>query len=117
MDERDNRIGFIKQDMMNSYRVLVLHMGRITGESSVTLEWISNKLFTMNVLDTIIEVNAFDGRYECNMVGHGKSLRQMCYGKDKRLNRLIGWLEEDVKDFCNAVNKLNKKDRHELFSI
>ena len=125
MDEeyikRDNQIGFLKTDMLNSYRVLMSHMGRIDkDEINAVFNYSKEDIFTIDVQGVIVQVNVRTS--DCTMVHTGKSIRDTypfdaSVFSNKRLDRLIGWFESDIKDFCEGIMKLTKRERYELLSI
>lgn len=119
--KRDNQIGFLKTDMLNSYRVLLSHIGHITKDDiSAVFNYTKEDIFTIDVSGVIVQVDIRTN--DCVMTHTGKTIRDTypcnpSVFSDKRLDRLISWFESDVKDFCEGIKKLTKRERYELLSI
>lgn len=117
----DNSIGSLRDFMSISYRRLICYL----SQDNTLMVPLHRYMVTDGVYylimclhGTVVHINFNESTVRLRLpMLNNKTIREVYGGRDKKTDRMINNLEEDVRDYSIAVNRLNKRVKNDLFRI
>lgn len=121
---RDYSVKSLQNDVVKSFGRVIKRAHKVCPELVVLTRRDSdciNYYFTMFYSGLIARVDLNESTPVIRLINVNNeeaiTVRERYYGNNNIVNRLVNNLEEDLKEYVIAVNKLSRSEKNELFSI
>ena len=116
--DRDNSIGSLCDDLAASFKRLAKRVAMRYNDVVLYRHdrGEHNYYLTLHCCGLVARVNLNDSSPQLRLINlDTDTLRERYYGSDRLINRQVRCVEEDLKDYAIAVNKLTTSEKNELF--